>query len=87
MKLISPEQLWKRYPNKYLALNIAALEARRLIENMQHDEVQLPRSPYELALERTVRGELTHARLTDADIEALAREGFEEPSFSRTPNL
>ncbi len=87
MKLISPEQLWKRYPNKYLALNVAALEARRIIENMQHDEVQLPRSPYEIALERTVRGELAHARLTEADIEAMAREGFDEPGISRAPSL
>ncbi|MBM3321917.1 hypothetical protein FJY69_00310 [candidate division WOR-3 bacterium] len=87
MKLISPEQLWKRYPNKYLALNVAALDARRMIENMQHDEVRLPRSPYEIALERTVRGELPHARLTEADIAALAREGFEEPGFSRPPSL
>jgi hypothetical protein len=87
MKLTSPEQLWKRYPNKYLALNVASLEARRIIENMQHEEVQLPQSPYEMALEKTLRGELTHAKLTEADIEALAREGFEEPSFNRPPAL
>ncbi len=87
MKLISPEQIWKRYPNKYLALNIAALEARRIIENVQHDEVKLTRSPYEIALERTVRGELHYARLTEADIAVLAREGLDEPPPPRSPKL
>ena len=84
MKVISPEKLWTRYPNKYLALNIAALEARRIIEGMHKDEIQLAMSPYEYALEKTVRGEIHYTKMTEADIEALAREGFDEPPASRT---
>lgn len=83
MKLTSPEMLWRRYPNKYLAVNIAALEARRIIEGMQRDEIQMAQSPYEYALDRVVRGEVEYAKLTEADIEALAREGYDEPSFNR----
>ncbi len=83
MKLVSPETLGRHYPNKYIALNVAALEARRLIEQMHRDEVRLTSSPYDQALERVLNGELKFAKLTEADIEALAREGFEEPVYRR----
>ncbi len=85
MKITSPEQLWKRYPNKYLAVNIASLEARRVIEGMHKDEFQLPVSPFEYALDLVLKGEVKWAKLTEADIEALAREGFDEPPISRVP--
>ena len=85
MKIVSPEALKKVYPNKYLAVNIAALEARRVIEGMHKDEIQLPVSPYEYALDLTLRGLVKWTKMTDADIEALAREGFEEPPISRMP--
>jgi len=85
MKIVSPEALKKVYPNKYLAVNIAALEARRVIEGMHKDEIQLPVSPYEYALDLALKGQVKWAKMTDADIEALAREGFEEPFISRMP--
>jgi len=85
MRIISPEALRKRYPNKYLAVNIAALEARRIIEGMHKDEITLPVSPYEYALDLTLNGKVKWAKMTEADIEALAREGFEEPPISRMP--
>jgi len=71
MKFVSIEQLWMVYPNKYLALNIAALEARRLIDAISRDEIQLPSNPYEYALHRLLRGELKYAPLTEAELEAL----------------
>lgn len=71
MKLVSIEQLWQVYPNKYLALNIAALETRRLIDAVSRDEIQLPTNPYEYALQRLLRGELKYAPLTDAELETL----------------
>jgi hypothetical protein len=83
VRIISPEQLWKRYPNKYLAVSIASLEARRIIEGMHKDEIQLPVSPYEYALDRTLKGEVKWTKLTEADIAALAREGFDEPPISQ----
>ncbi len=83
MRIVSPEALKKRYPNKYLAVNIAALEARRIIEGMHKDEITLPVSPYEYALDLTLKGEVKWAKMTEADIQALAREGFEEPPISR----
>ncbi len=81
MKVVSPEKLCQHYPNKYLAINVAALEARRLIEQMHRDEIELPRSPYELALEAVLRGELQYTRLTETDIQALSREGVEETAW------
>lgn len=83
MKLISPERLAARYQNKYLAINVAALEARRLIEGMHRDEVQLNQNPYELALERALAGEIKWTKLTEADIEAMARATFDEPVMPR----
>lgn len=83
MKIVSPDQLQAVYGNKYLGLNVAALEARRMIEGMHKDEVQLDRSPYEYALQRALAGEIHWAQMTEADIEALAREHFAEPSFGR----
>jgi hypothetical protein len=50
---------------------------------MHKDEIRLSRSPYDEALEATMRGDLKFAKLTEADIEALAREGFDEPVFRR----
>jgi hypothetical protein len=85
MKIFSPEQFETKYASKYLAVNIAALDARRIIEGMHKDEVQLPVSPYEFALERTLRGDVKWAKMTEADIEAMAREGFDEPPINRGP--
>jgi len=81
MKLVSTEQLWKVYENKYLALNVAALEARRLIDGIQRGEVQPNVDPCLRALERVSRRELEHARLTEEELAAMGREGFEEPTF------
>jgi hypothetical protein len=85
MKIVSPEALKRVYPNKYLAVNIAALEARRIIEGMHKDEIQLPVSPYEYALDLTMKGQVKWTKMTEADIQALAREGFDEPPISRMP--
>jgi len=80
MKLISPEQLWKVYPNKYLALNIAALETRRVIDGIVRGEYQLNQDPYSYALERALRGELKYTQLTAEELAAMGRAGFEEPT-------
>ncbi len=50
---------------------------------MHKDEIQMARSPYDQALEMVLRGELKFAKMSEADIEALAREGFEEQPFRR----
>ncbi|MEO0079965.1 MAG: hypothetical protein ABIK44_04750 [candidate division WOR-3 bacterium] len=78
MKLVSPEQLKKIYSNKYLALNVAALEARRVIDCIARGEYQLNQNPYSYALERALRGELKFAKLTREELAAMGREGFEE---------
>jgi hypothetical protein len=83
MKIVSPDRLEAKYGNKYLGLNVAALEARRIIEGMHKDEIQLAQSPYEYALDKALAGEIKWAKLTEADIEALARESYDEPPISR----
>ncbi len=73
MKYVSIEQLWRVFPNKYLALNVAALEARRLIEAISRDEIQLPCTPYDQALRRLLHGELKFAPLTEEEIMAATQ--------------
>ncbi|MEO0081683.1 MAG: hypothetical protein ABIL25_05235 [candidate division WOR-3 bacterium] len=85
MKNLSLEAIWQKYPNKYQALNIAALEARRVIEALQKGETQLNQNIYDYALGRLVAGELKYEKLTEAELEALTREGYGEPGFGRTP--
>jgi len=83
MKHLSLEEVWKRYPNKYQGLNVASLEARHIIEALQKGDIQLSRNLYEMAFERMVSGELKFDKLTEAEMEALTREGYAEPSFGR----
>ncbi len=82
MKNISLERIWEKYPNKYQALNVAALEARRLIDAMQKGEVQLNENVYDYALGRLIAGELKYEKLTEAEMEALTREGYGEPNLN-----
>ncbi len=81
MKYLSVENIWKRYPNKYQALNVASLEARRVIDGLHKGEVQLTQNIYEYALGRLVHGELTYENLTEAEMEALTREGYGETGY------
>ncbi|NPV14933.1 hypothetical protein HPY86_08410 [candidate division WOR-3 bacterium] len=84
MKWVSLEQLWQTHPNKYLALNIAALEVRRIIEAMNRDEIQLPTNIYDYALKRLLRGELKYAPLTEEELAALSQKTFEELTSRRS---
>jgi hypothetical protein len=77
MKNVSVEQLWRVFPNKYLALNIAALEVRRLIDALSRDEIQIPGNPYTFALNRLLRGELKYTPLTEQELQALSQKGLE----------
>ena len=83
MKIVSPDALQAVYGNKYLGLNVASLEARRIIEGMHKDEIQLDKSPYEYALDKALAREISWAQMTDADIEALARESLDDSGFGR----
>ena len=83
MKHISVEQIWDRYENKYQALRIAALEARRVIDALQTGEMQVNQNIYEHALEALVAGDIRYERLTEAEIEALTREGYGDTAHNR----
>lgn len=83
MKHTSPEEFRKRYDNRYRALNVAALEARRVLDGVQRGEIQLEQNVYEYALRRMVGGDIKFEKLTEAEMEALTREGYGEPSFTR----
>jgi len=85
MKNLSLENIWDKYPNKYQALNVAALEARRIIEALQKGETQMTQNIYEYSLARLIAGELKYEKLTEAEMEALTREGYGEPVFGRLP--
>jgi len=83
MKYNSLEGVWQRFPNKYQALNIAALEVRRVIDGMQRGEVQVAGNIYDHAMKKLIAGEINYEKLTEAEMEALNREGFGEPGFAR----
>jgi hypothetical protein len=84
MRYISLEKIWQIYPNKYQALNVAALEARRVIDGLSKGDVQLSRNIYEHSLDRLVSSEIQYDKLTEAEMEALTREGYGEPGFGPT---
>lgn len=84
MKWTTLEEVWKVYPNKYLALNIAALEVRRIIETMTRDEVELPTNMYHYALKRLLWGELKYAPLTEQELAMLNQKRFEELTTRRS---
>ncbi len=83
MKWTSIEELWRIYPNKYLALNIAALEVRRTIDALNRDEIQLPTNIYDYALKRLLRGELKYAPLTEEELAAMLSQHRSEEAASR----
>ncbi len=83
MKHNSLEKIWEKYPNKYQALNIAALEARRVIDGIQKGEIQTSENIYDHALAKLVAGEIKYEKLTEAEMEALTREGFGDSGFGR----
>ncbi|MEO0073646.1 MAG: hypothetical protein ABIK43_03150 [candidate division WOR-3 bacterium] len=78
MKIVSAEQIWRVYPNRYLALNVAALECRRIIDAIQRGEMPAGIDPCQAALERVARNELRHARLTEEELAAMSRESYED---------
>lgn len=83
MRHLSLEKVWEQYPNKYQALNIAALEARRVIDALQRGELQMNQDIYDHSLEWLIAGKIKYERLTEAEMEALNREGYGEIGFPR----
>lgn len=77
MQSVSIEDVWRLFPNKYLALNVAALEVRRIVDALSRDEIQLPTNPYDYALHRLLRGELKFAPLSESKYLALTQKGLE----------
>lgn len=79
MRIVSPEQLARIQPNKYLAVNIVALEARRAIAALQRGDSQTPANPYDHALQRFLEGKLNFAKLTEEELVAMGRDEYENP--------
>jgi len=50
MKFIAIEKIWEKYDNKYIALIRVAKEARRIIEGLEKNEIQIEDNPYRHAL-------------------------------------
>jgi len=81
LKYTSLEEVWDRFENKYQALNVAALEARRVIEGLHRGEISLNQNIIEYSLQRLHAGEIKYRKLTEAEVQALTRESFGEPGF------
>ncbi|MDH5185877.1 MAG: hypothetical protein OEZ20_03340 [candidate division WOR-3 bacterium] len=54
MKYITIEKIWKSFDNKYEAVIKASREARRVIEAIEKNEINLEENPYRYAIKRVV---------------------------------
>ncbi|MFO7675178.1 MAG: hypothetical protein R6X12_02505 [bacterium] len=78
MKYTSLERIWTKYPNKYKALNLASLIARDGIEAQVRGESKIVGNVFEHSLRQLIEADLHYEKLTDAEVEALTREGYGE---------
>ncbi len=83
MKYTSIERIWDKYENKYQALRIASLEARRVIDALQTGDIQINQNIYEHSLQALVAGEIRYEKLSEAEIDVLTREGYGDTSPNR----
>ncbi len=60
MERFTVEQLWKRTPNKYEAIVVAALEARRLARWAREHGFKLEEKPTIIALRNFVEGKVEY---------------------------
>jgi DNA-directed RNA polymerase subunit K/omega len=60
--------------NRYIALNLAAQEARRVIEGINRGEIQMHGSPYYQSMRRLVDGEVEFENTAAVKAEAEAAE-------------
>jgi hypothetical protein len=65
------EKVVALFGNRYVALNLASQEVRRIIEGLNRGEVQLPGSPYYQGLRRLIEKEVAY--------EEVVREPVTEP--------
>jgi hypothetical protein len=80
MKNLSLEKIWGLYDNKYKALNVASLEARKVLDAMNRGELQMRENMYSHSLGKLLDGEIKYEALTEAEMEAVTREGYGEDS-------
>ncbi len=58
--IVPVEKLWERYENKYLAINIASLEARRLKELQNKGLIDSKVKPVFEAIRKLTAGKLKY---------------------------
>ena len=66
------ERVVEMFGNRYVALNLAAQEVRKIIESINRGDVQMPGSPYYQGLRRLIEGEVGY--------EEIPREKVAEPT-------
>jgi DNA-directed RNA polymerase omega subunit len=59
MERFTVEQLWERVPNKYEAVVVISMEARRLAKKVKEGE-QLPEKPLIYAIQRFIEGKVKY---------------------------
>ena len=58
----SLEKIWERFGNKYRYLAKASKDTRQLIEDIVEGRMDVVENPYQLGLDRTLRGETRELR-------------------------
>lgn len=61
------ERILEVFGNRYVALNVAAQEVRRIIEAMNRGQLQISGSPYYESLRRLIEGETPYERVPKDD--------------------
>jgi len=54
------EKILEVFGNRYIALNVASLEVRRIIEQINRGSLEMRRSPYYESLRRLIDGEIKY---------------------------
>jgi hypothetical protein len=73
------EQVLKIIGNRYIVLNLAAQDARKVIESINKGEIQIQGSPYYQSLRRLLDGEVQFENTAaPAEAEAAPAEEKEE---------
>jgi len=59
-KIITVEDIWRRFNNKYFAIVLASREARKIARDIREDRLRTDEKPTMLALKKLINGEIKY---------------------------
>jgi DNA-directed RNA polymerase subunit K/omega len=58
--IVPVEKIWERFKNKYKAINVAALEARRIKDEQAKGLIEEKSNPIFIAIQKLVSGKIKY---------------------------